>query len=47
MRKVLQDCFNWLPLTGLIGGRILCMHGGLSPHLSSLDQLRNMQRPQV
>ena len=36
-----------MPLTGLIGGRILCMHGGLSPHLQRLDQLREIPRPQV
>uniref|UniRef100_A0A8R1DV07 Serine/threonine-protein phosphatase n=2 Tax=Caenorhabditis japonica TaxID=281687 RepID=A0A8R1DV07_CAEJA len=41
-----QDTFNWMPLCGLIGARILCMHGGLSPHLQSLDQLRNLPRPQ-
>ena len=33
-----------MPLTGLIGGKILCMHGGLSPHLESIDQLREMPR---
>lgn len=35
-----------MPLCGLIGSRILCMHGGLSPHLQSLDQLRQLPRPQ-
>lgn len=34
-----------MPLCGYIGGRILCMHGGLSPHLNNLDQLRNLPRP--
>lgn len=36
---------NVMPLTGLIGGRILCMHGGLSPHLKSLDDLRKLRCP--
>uniref|UniRef100_A0A9J2Q935 Serine/threonine-protein phosphatase n=2 Tax=Ascaris TaxID=6251 RepID=A0A9J2Q935_ASCLU len=40
-----QDTFNCMPLCGYIGARILCMHGGLSPHLSNLDQLRNLPRP--
>ncbi|GMR51944.1 hypothetical protein PMAYCL1PPCAC_22139, partial [Pristionchus mayeri] len=42
-----NDVFNWMPQTALIGGRILCMHGGPSPRLKSLDQLRNIPRPQV
>ncbi|TKR81605.1 hypothetical protein L596_015450 [Steinernema carpocapsae] len=41
-----QDTFNWMPLAGLIGGKILCMHGGLSPALANIDQLRNLPRPQ-
>uniref|UniRef100_A0A7E4VYN1 Serine/threonine-protein phosphatase n=1 Tax=Panagrellus redivivus TaxID=6233 RepID=A0A7E4VYN1_PANRE len=40
-----QDVFNWLPLTALISKRILCMHGGLSPDLVSIEQLRNLERP--
>ncbi|VDK63956.1 unnamed protein product [Onchocerca ochengi] len=40
-----QDTFNWMPFCGYIGGRILCMHGGLSPHLNNFDQLRNLPRP--
>ncbi|KJH41813.1 phosphoprotein phosphatase 1 [Dictyocaulus viviparus] len=41
-----QDTFNWMPLCGFIAGRILCMHGGLSPQLTAIDQLRNLPRPQ-
>ncbi|KAI6192142.1 Serine/threonine-protein phosphatase PP1-beta catalytic subunit [Aphelenchoides bicaudatus] len=41
-----QDTFNCMPLTGLIGGKILCMHGGLSPQLVSFDQLRTLPCPQ-
>ncbi|XP_059592887.1 serine/threonine-protein phosphatase PP1 isozyme 3 isoform X1 [Vitis vinifera] len=43
--KVFTDCFNCLPVAALIDEKILCMHGGLSPDLRSLDQIRNLQRP--
>lgn len=41
----LQDTFNYLPYAACIAGKILCMHGGLSPKLNDLDSLRNIQRP--
>ncbi|KAK0406917.1 hypothetical protein QR680_018888 [Steinernema hermaphroditum] len=34
-----------MPLTALVFGRILCMHGGLSKHLQSIDDLREIKRP--
>ena len=37
--------FNCLPLCALIEGRALCMHGGISPHLHSLDQITQLKRP--
>ncbi|KAF8388222.1 hypothetical protein HHK36_026888 [Tetracentron sinense] len=43
--KVFTDCFNCLPVAALIDEKILCMHGGLSPDLNNLDQIRNSQRP--
>ncbi|KAJ6430206.1 hypothetical protein OIU84_021586 [Salix udensis] len=45
--KVFTDCFNCLPVAALIDEKILCMHGGLSPDLRSLDQIRNLYRPAV
>ncbi|MCP9264758.1 Serine/threonine-protein phosphatase [Dirofilaria immitis] len=42
---ILQDTFQYMPLTALVGERILCMHGGISPHLKSLQQLREIKRP--
>jgi serine/threonine-protein phosphatase PP1 catalytic subunit len=39
------DTFNFLPVAALIDDKILCMHGGLSPELHSLDQIRNIMRP--
>ncbi len=39
------ECFNCLPVAALIDEKILCMHGGLSPDLKDLNQIRNMVRP--
>ncbi|KAG6518414.1 hypothetical protein ZIOFF_021889 [Zingiber officinale] len=43
--KVFTDCFNCLPVAALIDEKILCMHGGLSPDLQNLEQIRNLARP--
>ncbi|KAJ9565240.1 hypothetical protein OSB04_001206 [Centaurea solstitialis] len=43
--KTFTDCFNCLPVAALIDDKILCMHGGLSPDLTNLDQIRNLTRP--
>lgn len=45
MWKTFGDVFNYMPVCALIDDRILCMHGGLSPELTSLDQIRDLQRP--
>ena len=37
--------FGYLPLGALIDGKTLCVHGGLSPSLYSITQIRNIQRP--
>ena len=43
--KTFTECFNYLPVAALIDEKILCMHGGLSPDILNLDQIRNLQRP--
>ncbi|RVX04257.1 Serine/threonine-protein phosphatase PP1 [Vitis vinifera] len=43
--KTFTDCFNCLPVAALIDEKIICMHGGLSPELKNLDQIRNIARP--
>ncbi|KAJ7203127.1 threonine protein phosphatase type 1 [Mycena pura] len=43
--KTFADCFNCLPIAAIIGDRILAMHGGLSPGLQSMDQIRRIMRP--
>ncbi|GJN40404.1 hypothetical protein PR202_gb29611 [Eleusine coracana subsp. coracana] len=43
--RAFTDCFNCLPVAALVDDRILCVHGGISPHLRSLDQIRELPRP--
>jgi len=43
--KSFNDCFNCLPLGAVIEEKILCIHGGLSPDLKNLDQIRRIARP--
>lgn len=45
MWKVFTETFNCMPIAALINGRIFCMHGGLSPELEDLAQLRTINRP--
>ncbi|KAK0423417.1 hypothetical protein QR680_008134 [Steinernema hermaphroditum] len=47
MWKKFQECFNELPLCALVGDRMLCMHGGISPHIRSWDNLKNLPKPRT
>ena len=38
------DVFDYLTLSALIDGRVFCVHGGLSPDLRTLDQVRTIER---
>ncbi len=39
------DMFNWMPVAALIDDKIFCVHGGLSPELTTLEQLHKIPRP--
>lgn len=43
--KSIVDVFNTLPIAATIGGKIFCVHGGLSPSLKSMDDIQTIQRP--
>ncbi|XP_064602959.1 serine/threonine-protein phosphatase alpha-2 isoform-like [Liolophura sinensis] len=43
--KTFTDCFNCLPIAALVEGTIFCMHGGLSPELTELEMLKEIERP--
>ncbi|CCW67586.1 unnamed protein product [Phytomonas sp. Hart1] len=45
--KEFTDVFNCLPISALIEGIALCMHGGISPELRSLRQIERIPRPLV
>eukprot|EP00698_Gefionella_okellyi_P008866 TRINITY_DN2225_c0_g1_i1.p1 TRINITY_DN2225_c0_g1~~TRINITY_DN2225_c0_g1_i1.p1 ORF type:complete len:307 (+),score=34.96 TRINITY_DN2225_c0_g1_i1:81-1001(+) len=44
--KFFTDAFDYLPLTALIENQVFCLHGGLSPSLDTLDQVRQLDRIQ-
>lgn len=43
--RTFNDCFNCLPICAIIGDSIFCCHGGISPQLHNLDQIRRLIRP--
>ncbi|XP_035838215.1 serine/threonine-protein phosphatase PP2A catalytic subunit-like, partial [Helianthus annuus] len=46
LRKYFTDLFDYLPLTALIDSQIFCLHGGLSPSLDTLENIRALDRIQ-
>lgn len=41
---VFLQTFNALPLAALVSGRILCVHGGLSPQVHTIDDINSLNR---
>ncbi|ORY97104.1 Metallo-dependent phosphatase-like protein [Lobosporangium transversale] len=45
MWRAFVDVFNCLPLAAIVANKIFCVHGGLSPNLSTMDDIRAIRRP--
>ena len=43
--KLFNDVFDWMPIASLIEERILCMHGGISPHIKDIKDINKIERP--
>lgn len=40
------EVFDYLSLSAIIDGKVFCVHGGLSPSISTIDQIRLIDRKQ-
>jgi serine/threonine-protein phosphatase 4 catalytic subunit len=40
------EIFDLLALAAIIDGKIFCVHGGLSPSINTLDEIKNLDRKQ-
>ena len=43
--RIFADTFNWMPVAAVVQDKIFCMHGGLSPDLTHLGQILDIDRP--
>ena len=39
-----MEVFDYMPLAAIIEDQIFCVHGGLSPDMRTLDQIRTIDR---
>ena len=44
--KCCTDVFDYFSLSAIIEGTVFCVHGGLSPSITTLDQIRIIDRRQ-
>ena len=46
MRACSCEVFDYLSLSAVVDDKIFCVHGGLSPMITTLDQVRTIDRKQ-
>ena len=44
--RCFTDLFDFLPLSAIVENKIFCLHGGLSPDIANLDEIRTINRKQ-
>ena len=44
--KYCTEVFDYLNLAAIIDGKVMCVHGGLSPDIRTVDQIRTLHRHQ-
>ena len=42
--KMFTDLFNYLPISAIVENKIFCLHGGLSPDIETIDEIRRLDR---
>lgn len=42
--RYIVDVFDYLPLAVIVDETVLCVHGGLSPDLQTIDKMRVLNR---
>ncbi|UMM21173.1 hypothetical protein L5515_002970 [Caenorhabditis briggsae] len=45
--KMFIETFNCMPLAAVIGSKVFCSHGGLSPNMESIEEINAIDRPSV
>uniref|UniRef100_A0A8R1HZS1 SER_THR_PHOSPHATASE domain-containing protein n=1 Tax=Caenorhabditis japonica TaxID=281687 RepID=A0A8R1HZS1_CAEJA len=45
--RMFIETFNCMPLAAIVGGKVFCAHGGISPWINSLEDINSIERPLV